>query len=136
MANKIQFIDEPTNKDYFYPRNLITGKALNIYGELVDNANACTSDFIFVNPDTLYCLGLSDNTALNIQTYAFYDIDKNFISYNGNTKTFTTPSNCAYIRMTLAIVWADSLNDIKLQENSLSLLQPYECNIDLKSVFV
>lgn len=63
-------------------------------GNLASNANYFASDYISVSPNTIYCRNVIDQMA-------FYDINKKYLK--GQTYTdpeyFTTPSNCAYIRV-------------------------------------
>lgn len=84
-------------------KNIFDGKlelgAINSYGANFSDSNSIRSvNFINVKPDTVY-------TQSNVNNYKtiifFYDSSKRFISNVGNnlsTNTFTTPSNCAYVR--------------------------------------
>lgn len=65
-----------------------------------------TTDYISVNANTMYTLGLTGNTSsTNATAYCFYNSNKEFISSNtyvpsarGNIVNLLTPNNCAYVR--------------------------------------
>lgn len=82
-------------------------------GTLVANATISASDWIAVEPNTEY-----------IQTegyaMAFYDANKAFIS-GGNFTNFTTPANCAYVRLSIRNV---ALATYQLEKGSVAT--PYE----------
>lgn len=73
--------------------------AINSYGVNFSDSNSIRSvNFINVEPSTVYTQSNVDNYKTIIY---FYDSSKTFISNVGNnlsTNTFTTPSNCAYVR--------------------------------------
>lgn len=78
------------NKD-----TVTTDKRLSIANEMVNDANNTVSDFIKVSPNKTYSVTEGSYTH-------FYDENKNFISAHGTgIKTFTTPENAAYIRITV-----------------------------------
>lgn len=54
-------------------------------------------DYIEVEPDTTYTFSNAENLKF-IYGLQYYDSGKNWISGDNNTQTFTTPSNCHYIR--------------------------------------
>lgn len=74
--------------------------------------NFYCSDFISVEPSTLYRIAVGIGSADAYLTCAFYDADKTFLSgsFNGaiTAYTVTTPSDCAYIRINGAVVRIDT----------------------------
>ncbi|MGF1998431.1 SGNH/GDSL hydrolase family protein [Enterococcus casseliflavus] len=83
------------SKNLFNKATAMIG-ALNSTGAVVSNANFITSNYIIVKP------GQSIKTSANMQSYAFYNADKGFISgdTSAGTNTTTVPANCSYIRVT------------------------------------
>ena len=82
-------------KNLFNKKTIINGKYVAYdNGLLVPNENYFTSDFIEVQPNTIYCRNVIDQMAC-------YDENKKYIrgySYS-DPKYFTTPTNCKYIRV-------------------------------------
>lgn len=84
------------------------------------NVNDCIRDknYIKVIPSTTY-YAVSPNIYV-----MYYDVNKNFIQYNGSSVsngTFTTPSNCQYIRFSVASSYGTTYNhDIQICLNSAS----------------
>ena len=78
------------------------------------------SDFIPVNASTTYCV--SDNGVANNQRKVyFYTSDKAVIS-NTLYSVHTTPSNCAYVRISLSNynTWTAVSNEVKIQYEQAS----------------
>ena len=78
-----------------------SGKYLKNDGTTDTSSNACITAYIPIQPNT-YCRIY--HLAVQNPSYCFYNENKEFISgqrYNNiSNHYFTTPSNCAYIRMT------------------------------------
>lgn len=78
------------------------------YNELLDNDTICVSDFIPVEANEVYCRSAnsfeSTGTVTTYQPTFFYDAEKNGLSslrHCYKDRSFTTPENCAYIRINL-----------------------------------
>lgn len=66
----------------------------------------CSTNYISVNSNTTYYF--SNNKLGRI---CYYDSSKTFISYQDYSQTFTTPSNCAYIRFDMATGYGTTYNN-------------------------
>ena len=100
-----------TSENLFNKATVTDGK--NIYqgapyNQLLDSDTGCVSDFIPVEANTEYCRSAnsfeSTGAAIVYQYTFFYDADKNglnHIRHYYKSKSFTTPENCAYIRINL-----------------------------------
>jgi hypothetical protein len=107
----------------------IFDKSTTVQGSYIDNSgvattNAITSrtDFIAVKPSTNYI-----KTTLNyVGTVAFYNSAKVYISSVGGV-SFTTPSNCAFIRTNITFSSEFSQKDLLMINEGTVLLayQPY-----------
>lgn len=104
-----------------YNRNANTsGGYLNASGSVVNDANFVHSDFIEVNPSTVY----TGNTSIRFRT--FYDINKTAIVGDyGNvaSNTFTTSSTARYVRLSLTIANSTIL-DLRKSSTSDGLISP------------
>lgn len=88
-------------------------------GTLLDDADLCRSkNYTFVLPTTTYTMS---NGSWNEARIAFYTVEKQFIS-GGSALSFTTPSNCSYIKF----YWSGRTynNDIMINAGGNAL--PYE----------
>jgi hypothetical protein len=102
-------------------------KTTTIQGSYIDNAGVATTyapssrtDFIAVKPSVNY-----SKTNLNYQGNTFfYTSAKVFISSVGGT-SFITPSNCAYIRMSITFTSEFTQKDL-LMINEGAVLLPYQ----------
>lgn len=88
-----------------------------------------TEQYISVEPATEYTTsGSLVTTSSTYNTIAFYDAEKNFISRSvptiaGTGWTFTTPSNCYYIRMMLS---QPNIDNIQIEKgSSATAYEPY-----------
>lgn len=94
---------------------------------LIANEAYATSDYIAVQGNTLY--SYSTNTSKNpigVDFMHFYDADRKFISApQENKQSFTTPSNCAYVRFSGAISTMSRYNGIQLNKGEFKWQQPY-----------
>lgn len=74
--------------------------------------NRRTTSFIRVIPNTTYYLACPQN-ALGGR-YAYYDIDKNLVEYNGNgfgSHVITTPNNAHYLRISIGTSYGTTYNN-------------------------
>lgn len=89
----------------------IVGKYLNNEGVKNSSGFYAISDFISVFPNTDYFINKTSGTNPSV---CFYDKDKQFISgvaYGGATsKLFTTPTNAAYLKFSIAKSLANQTN--------------------------
>jgi len=70
------------------------------------NASIRSKNYIRVLPNTVYYI----QTPVSCRLF-FYDNDKNFIEFkNWTTRTFTTPSNCAYMLIRIADSYGTTYN--------------------------
>jgi hypothetical protein len=113
-------------KNKFNKDTVTTGYYVdNATGVVYANAIYSLSDWIEVVPNTQYTYNLANRIAI-------YDVNKTFIvGYNGQA-TFTTPSNAAFIRMSIR---NENLNTAQLEiGSSASSYQPFGYLIDRLSV--
>jgi hypothetical protein len=104
-------------KNLFNKNTVTKGYSLTGIGTSNVNVTFSYSDYISVKPNTTYY-----KTATN--GGEFYDLNKVVISAipsGTNTNTFTTPSNCYFMRMNVLL---DSLDSYQLEEGSVAT--PYE----------
>lgn len=94
-SEKTNFIEPSGNLiDYDY---ITLNKYLDNTGGAVDNANGwAVTDFIPVKANTAY------KTSIGTQYSYFYDASKMKLSQLPVANTFTTPSNCAYVRFSVS----------------------------------
>lgn len=132
--NKVQFIKKPLNEDIYFTKEIVNGYILNnTNGNLVASVDYCTTGFIDVDSNSNYFVGLiSSNSEVNIQRWCFYNKDKVFLNFGASANNFTTPTDCKYVKLSFSATWFDKVSDIKIQANSLTSSEPYECKIDLK----
>jgi hypothetical protein len=94
-------IVKSVGKNLFDKSKVEYGYATNsANGALTVNASFCTSAFIRVQPSTTYYKTTNNN-------YCEYDINKNFIGFSSGL-SFTTSSNCAFIRTHLLLTAIDT----------------------------
>jgi hypothetical protein len=107
-----------------FNKNTVTPDKYVLYsnGQLGDNTDYVASDFIPVEPNTTYTRSYSHQMA-------FYDVNKTYISginvdwSNTGVTTFTTPSNAAYIRVTVA---KSALDTMQIEKGSVATsYEPY-----------
>lgn len=105
-------------KNLFDKRNIIPNKSITSTGIILDNSNFAVVDFIEVEPNTFYsCLNA------NLVTHVFYDEEENPISGSSSSvSSFTTPSNCRYIRGTLGM---DFIDVFYLGRGTTAKYEPY-----------
>ena len=83
-----------------------------------------TANVIRVKSNTLYTAsGFASNADLRV---FFYDANDNYLTYGSyNNAAFTTPNNCAYIRLR----WANtSLDSAQIEEGTATTYEPYTGN--------
>lgn len=86
----------------FNPITITKGYYINWNsGALAANPAYLASDFCNISPSSSYNIMALDSSLYGSRGIAFYDSGKNFISGMQNIKTFTTPSNCYFVRITL-----------------------------------
>ena len=118
--DKVDFIDRSNNllnKEKFKIGYAVTAIS---NGEPVANSTQNLSDFVLIEPNTVYT---SDTGSTRV---AFYDSDKKYVSqYSTSTvetkMTFTTPPNAKYLRIN---IYKTAINTAML--NKGSELLPYE----------
>jgi len=94
-VNEFKLIGTVLGKNLFNLATITTGYyVVDTNGMLSANASYDVSDYIPVLPSTNYYFNCPRHNA-------FYDTNKVFISGNANISTFTSPSNAAYIRVSL-----------------------------------
>lgn len=106
-----QFPDDIADADIYVKKDYVKeikeyyfGFFLNASGQEVSEVNYKTTDYIHVMPNKSYTADFgSGQEFLSNQAICFYDSDKRFISsyYTqtiDRTRTFDTPSGCAFIR--------------------------------------
>lgn len=132
-------IRDDNNKNLFYGENEL-GTIIQVDGSLADNDKCIrTKEFIKVKPNTKYTI--SNNNEYSPEIYC-YSADKSIVEYISSKRTFTTPSDCEFIKWR-SIIKANQ-NDVttkwQLEEGSerTDYVEPkfYEktINIELKSL--
>lgn len=91
------------NKDTVVHKHFINGANISAV-----NPDLAHSDYISVLANTVYCSNIPNLAGVN--KIAFYDIDKNLISFGDKVPTqWTTPSNCAFVRINMREEDVDSV---------------------------
>ena len=111
-------------------KNLFDGKYLqdvyiNSSGITTPNASFDSTDYIQIKPNTTFTI--SKNSKIDFVDVYYYDINKIFIKVE-RLKTFTTPTNCKYVRFGNLKGFFD--NNIQLEEGTVAT--PYEPYIEDK----
>ncbi|GKN71992.1 SGNH/GDSL hydrolase family protein [Klebsiella variicola] len=86
----------PGRNIYNY-RTALDGKYLNESGIVTDNPAYILSDYMPVAANSSYA------TNYNLRFVHCFDANKNLLSYQEFQNAITTPTNCAYIRISMAI---------------------------------
>ncbi|HIG8227975.1 TPA: SGNH/GDSL hydrolase family protein [Klebsiella pneumoniae] len=86
----------PGRNIYNY-RTALDGKYLNESGIVTDNPDYILSDYMPVAANSNYA------TNYNLRFVHCFDANKNLLSYQEFQTAITTPTNCAYIRISMAI---------------------------------
>lgn len=86
----------PGRNIYNY-RTALDGKYLNESGIVTDNPDYILSDYMPVAANSNYA------TNYNLRFVHCFDANKNLLSYQEFQTSITTPTNCAYIRISMAI---------------------------------
>ncbi|EPY6797302.1 SGNH/GDSL hydrolase family protein [Klebsiella pneumoniae] len=86
----------PGRNIYNY-RTALDGKYLNEAGIVTDNPDYILSDYMPVAANSNYA------TNYNLRFVHCFDANKNLLSYQEFQTAITTPTNCAYIRISMAI---------------------------------
>lgn len=98
---------------------------INASGQLVNNnSNIASKNYIRVFPDTEYCI-----KGPSLQVVAYYDANSNFIrnaAVSGTMATFTTPSNCHYIRFHVVVSTYNNDICINLSSPRNGEYEPYK----------
>ena len=98
------------SKNLFNKETVTTGYYVDYTtGKLLSNDSYSASEFIMVESNTQYC----KNTT---HQFAFYDVNKTYISGINTDKVFTTPSNCRYVRLS---VKDSTLNSLQFEKGSV-----------------
>ena len=115
------------SKNLFNKNNVTSGYYVDYTtGKLLAATGYSASEFIMVEPNTEYC----KNTT---HQFAFYDVNKTYISGLNTDKVFTTPTNCVYIRLS---VKNDVLNTLQLEKGNIQTdYVDYDFNtIDMRTI--
>lgn len=120
-----------TGKNLFDKNKVFYGKSTSGNGELIDSPQYVTSDLISVKPNTNY-------TVKHLVVVSMYDKNGSYIgglNSNHEQRTFTTPSNCSYIRirnwelLDTVELQKEVLEKTVLQEgDSIETYEPYKSN--------
>lgn len=120
-----------TGKNLFDKNKVFYGKSTNGNGELIDSPQYVTSDLISVKPNTNYIVK-------HLVVVSMYDKNGSYIgglNANHEQRTFTTPSNCSYIRirnwglLDTVELQKEVVEKTVLQEGgSIETYEPYKSN--------
>lgn len=118
-------------------------------GSFSMTANFCYSDFIAVKPSTQYTISLSNGFSGDPMRIAEYTSTKTFIdrpiTAGSAPWTFTTPSNCYYIRLSYQYLYGGNRinTNIQLEEGTTATtytpfqnLKPYSNNYATEEIVV
>jgi hypothetical protein len=100
---------------------------------IVDASRIRTVGFTSVNPNTTYAVSI--NGVLTPMAVIAYDANKNYISLIGAVPTFTTPSNCAFVRWHRTSTNLQELWQLELGSTATTY-EPYARNNALLQNFV
>lgn len=121
-------------KNLFNPATITAGQFINpANGALTANSTFNTSDFIPVKPSTTYYAAVASG-ARGVRFGCFFTAAKTVISggpndNTGQTFTFTTPSNCYWVRLTC---WASDTQGFQVEEGAEKTgFVPYRYEMDL-----
>ena len=107
-------------KNLFDKNNVLNGYRFGSDGMLFADSSYSASDFIKVSNSTQYTISWNIETR---ECVCYYDENKSFISRNASNKTFTTPSNCQYIRVSVATA---NINSAQIEQGStVTTYEPY-----------
>lgn len=118
-------------------KNLFDGELLqgvldDNTGEFLKSNNGLSSkNYLNVSENTIYTI--SKNIEVNVETKIFfYDDGKRFIKYQTATNSFTTPSNCKFIKIRYYkpnIVLSNHIFTQLEQGSSITSYEPYKSSI-------
>ena len=95
-------------KNQFNKDTVVHGHFINGSDISAGNSDLAHSDYISVLANTVYCSNIPRIAGVN--KIAFYDIGKNLISFgNPSLSQWTTPSNCAFVRINMREVDVDTV---------------------------
>ena len=136
-------------KNLFNVDDRVNGYVIASNGAINATANFCYSEYIKVKPSTQYTISLSNWFSGDAMRIAEYTSTKTFINRpitDGSAPwTFTTPSNCEYIRLSYQYLYGGDLinTNIQLEEGSNATtytpfqnLAPYSNNYSIEDVIV
>ncbi|HFO2190500.1 TPA: hypothetical protein ACHJD2_005074, partial [Klebsiella pneumoniae] len=123
-----QYVDSIADNDILAPgrniynyRTALDGKYLNESGVVTDNPAYILSDYMPVSATSSYA------TNYTLRFVHFFDSDKNLLSYQEFQTAITTPANCAYIRISMAVASKELL---QIEAGTLkTTFKPYRENI-------
>lgn len=111
------------NKNLFNPENATLNQTISATGTPQASVGSVLSDYMYVKSSTSYYLSGVRGSDY-VRTYAFYDANKNFISFGGisgaeNVKgSITTTANTKYIRIVSGVSYYSS--SCQLEEGTIS----------------
>ena len=114
-----------TGKNLFDKSTATSGKYVNEYDANAGASGWYASDYIPTNAETTYTL--TGNTATSATAkHVFLDQEKTVLGYvaaQASNNTFTTPSDCAYVRLSIK---ASNLDAVQLEQGSTATAyEPY-----------
>jgi len=118
----IEFVDYEYEKglNLFDYENRLVNKGLNDIGQPIDYTDYYVLPFVKVEPNSQYTMSRTHSTYI-----AFYDQNQNFISVENQGATFTTSSNCYYVRKDIEYTFTSPM----LNEGTTALpYKPYNAN--------
>ena len=111
-----------SGKNLFNKNTASGGLRLDSEGYLYPDSSYSASAFIPVEPNTQYVANWNLETR---ECICYYQQNKSFISRNTDTKAFTTPSNCKWIRISRA---TSNINSTQVERGTTS--SSYEAYIE------
>lgn len=129
VGNRFNYLTARSSVNYLSTESSVYGKSISNTGDLItatDSTVQSTELYLPISPNKTYVF-TSDGKRVNTLVVAFYKANKTYISRVTNVYQFTTPSNCAYFRVTsLAGGWQS--NKMQVNEGTVALpYEPYYC---------
>ena len=101
----------------FDKTKLTLNKYIDTSGALIESTFRHTTDYILVEPNTVYTIG-------SVRDYAFYDTNKTFISCTPSADVLlnhqiTTPANAKYLRYTISTTISNVDTEMVVKGNTM-----------------
>lgn len=115
-------------------KDVLIGGYVTQHGDIASTSSYNASGYIAVKPNTTYYKSIVAYQETRFRFVAFYDADKKVIAggLSAFANEFTTPSNCAYVRVSM---YASSWAYAQVAETSMGFV-PYATSLGLPSSII